>query len=75
MRNGLITCLVACLCLQLAGTKDARSQAPQSSPQTPGQTTRQAETTACNGILIFPYRPGGAVVTLELVNQLRDEVP
>jgi hypothetical protein len=26
-----------------------------------------------NGIPLFPYRPGGQVVTLELVNELRDE--
>lgn len=35
--------------------------------------TRQAEVTMRNGIPLFPRRPGSAPVTLELVNQLRDE--
>jgi hypothetical protein len=26
-----------------------------------------------NGVPLFPVRPGGQVITLELVNQLRDE--
>lgn len=28
-----------------------------------------------HGVPLFPSRPDGAVVTLELVNQLRDETP
>lgn len=28
-----------------------------------------------NGVPLFPTRPGAAVVTLELVNRLRDEAP
>jgi len=28
-----------------------------------------------NGIALFPVRPDAGVVTLEVVNQLRDEVP
>ncbi len=34
----------------------------------PGETMR-------NGVPLFPIQPGAQVVTLELVNQLRDEVP
>jgi len=33
------------------------------------------ETLTRNGVPLFPRRPGAKVVTLELVNQLRDEVP
>ncbi len=36
--------------------------------------TRQAETATRNGVPLFPHRPGAATVTLELVNQLRDEI-
>ena len=35
---------------------------------------RQATTTR-NGVPLFPRRPDAGVVTLELVNQLRDESP
>ena len=28
-----------------------------------------------NGIPIFPHRPDGGIVTMELVNRLRDETP
>lgn len=28
-----------------------------------------------NGIPLFPVRPGAAIVTMELVNRLRDEAP
>ncbi len=28
-----------------------------------------------NGVPLFPIKPGTGVVTMELVNQLRDEVP
>ena len=28
-----------------------------------------------NGIPLLPYRPGGPLVTLEMVNALRDELP
>ena len=35
--------------------------------------TRQADTTTRNGVPLFPTQPGAGVVTLELVNQLRDE--
>ena len=28
-----------------------------------------------NGVPLFPVKPGGAVVTMELVNRLRDEAP
>ena len=37
--------------------------------------TRETVTGTRNGIPLFPRRPDGAVVTLELVNQLRDETP
>ncbi|ETX01943.1 MAG: CopG family transcriptional regulator [Candidatus Entotheonella factor] len=36
--------------------------------------SRQAETPSRNGILLFPCQAEAGVVTLELVNQLRDEV-
>jgi hypothetical protein len=35
-------------------------------------TTRSA---ARNGIALLPVQPGSAPVTLEIVNQLRDELP
>jgi hypothetical protein len=28
-----------------------------------------------NGVPLFPVKPGGAMVTMELVNRLRDEAP
>jgi hypothetical protein len=28
-----------------------------------------------NGVPIFPVRPGASIVTMELVNRLRDEAP
>jgi uncharacterized protein (DUF2342 family) len=37
--------------------------------------SRQDAGTACNGVPLFPIQPQAGVVTLELVNQLRDEVP
>jgi hypothetical protein len=37
--------------------------------------TRQTDTTTRNGVPLFSQRPGGVMVTLELVNQLRDEGP
>jgi hypothetical protein len=37
--------------------------------------TRQAATTMRNGLPLFPTQPDARVVTLELVNQLRDETP
>jgi len=37
--------------------------------------TRESVTEAEDGFPIFPRRPGGQVVTLELVNRLRDEIP
>ena len=37
--------------------------------------TRQAATTTRNGVPLFPRQPDAGVVTLELVNQLRDETP
>jgi len=37
--------------------------------------TRQAATAMRNGVPLFPRQPDAAVVTLELVNQLRDEMP
>ena len=36
--------------------------------------TRQATTTR-NGVPLFLHQPGARVVTLELVNRLRDETP
>jgi hypothetical protein len=36
--------------------------------------TRQAATTTRNGVPLFPRRPDAGVVTLELINQLRDEM-
>lgn len=35
--------------------------------------TRPVETETRNGVPLFPLQPGAAVVTLELVNILRDE--
>ena len=35
----------------------------------------QAGATTRNGVPLFPLRPEARVVTLELVNQLRDEAP
>ena len=37
--------------------------------------TRPAETTIRNGVPLFPRQAGAEVITLELVNQLRDEAP
>lgn len=38
--------------------------------------TQQATvTTTRNGVPLFPRRPDASVVTLELVNRLRDEMP
>lgn len=37
--------------------------------------TRQPEALTRNGVPLFPQQPGAAVVTLELVNRLRDEIP
>jgi len=37
--------------------------------------SRQDAGTARNGVPLFPIQPGAGVVTLELVNQLRDEAP
>jgi hypothetical protein len=41
---------------------------PSLQPASPAQTQR-------NGLPLLPLQPGGAPVDLELVNQLRDEVP
>jgi len=35
--------------------------------------SRQDPTVTRSGVPLFPVRPGAGVVTLELVNQLRDE--
>lgn len=35
----------------------------------------QGSVTTRNGVPLFPLQPDARVVTLELVNQLRDEVP
>ena len=37
--------------------------------------SRQDAGTARNGVPLFPIKPGACVVTLELVNQLRDKTP
>lgn len=37
--------------------------------------TPEATPTMRNGVPIFPLLPNASVVTLELVNQLRDELP
>lgn len=37
--------------------------------------TRAGSTGARNGIPLFPVQPGAAVVTVELVDRLRDEAP
>jgi len=37
--------------------------------------TRQGHTTGRHGVPLFPRQPDAGVVTLELVNQLRDEAP
>jgi hypothetical protein len=37
--------------------------------------TRQIERETRSGIPLFPKRPDGEIVTLELVNGLRDETP
>jgi hypothetical protein len=36
---------------------------------------RPEPTTTRHGVPLFPVRPGAGVVTLELVNRLRDEAP
>ena len=41
---------------------------PSQQPASPAQTQR-------SGLPLLPLQPGGAPVDLELVNQLRDEVP
>ena len=35
--------------------------------------SRQDHTATRSGVPLFPVRPGAGIVTLELVNQLRDE--
>jgi hypothetical protein len=37
--------------------------------------TRRPDAATRNGVPLFPRRPGAPLVTLELVNQLRDEAP
>jgi len=37
--------------------------------------TQPVETTTKHGLPQFPIQPGAGIVTLELVNQLRDETP
>lgn len=37
--------------------------------------SRQDAAPMRNGVPLFPIQPGSGVVTLELVNQLRDETP
>jgi hypothetical protein len=37
--------------------------------------TRRANTTTRNGVPLFPQQPDAEIVTLEIVNQLRDELP
>ena len=37
--------------------------------------TRQAPVTTRDGLPLFPVQPNAGVVTLELVNRLRDETP
>jgi hypothetical protein len=37
--------------------------------------THRKEATVRNGVPIIPVQPGASVVTLELVNRLRDETP
>jgi hypothetical protein len=37
--------------------------------------TKKAATSTRNGVPLFPIRPDAGVVTLELVNELRDEMP
>ena len=37
--------------------------------------TRKSPTSKKHGLPLFPVQPAAGVVTLELVNQLRDEVP
>lgn len=35
--------------------------------------TAPIQTTIRNGVPVFPKKPGGTVISLELVNELRDE--
>ena len=37
--------------------------------------TRRISVSTRHGLPLFPAQPGGGVVTLELVNRLRDETP
>ncbi len=37
--------------------------------------TREASGATRNGVPLFPVQPDAGIVTLEIVNQLRDEVP
>lgn len=36
---------------------------------------RPVEAETRNGVPLFPMKPDGEIVTLELVNELRDEIP
>jgi len=38
-------------------------------------TKQQPSMTVRNGIPLFPIQPNAGITTLEIVNQLRDEVP
>lgn len=64
----------------LLATKEIASQSDISLGKVLSNLARQAlsdshEATTRNGLPLFPRRPDGQVVTLELVNQLRDELP
>jgi hypothetical protein len=64
----------------LLATKEIASQSGISIGKVLSKLARQAlnesqETMTRNGWPLFPRRPDGRVVTLELVNQLRDETP
>ena len=37
--------------------------------------TRQASVSTRHGVPLFPVQPNAGVITMELVNQLRDETP
>jgi hypothetical protein len=37
--------------------------------------TRTTDVEAIDGFPVFPVQPGAGIVTLEIVNRLRDEIP
>jgi hypothetical protein len=64
----------------LLATKEIAKQQGMSMGQVLSDLARQSLThqvaaTTRNGVPLFPRQPEAGIVTLELVNQLRDEIP